>query len=117
MSWKYNYLGYLSVLSLIGILGFINRDSSHVFSFFAFLSYTGYFFVTPDELFKQRVYQSATITLLLLLVTMAGFFISYILTDNINFFLNGFWISFTLMIVAFPLIFTYLQIKDGAHSK
>lgn len=117
MHWKFNYLGLLSILSLIGILGFIERDHSHVFTFFAFLSYMGYFFVIPDELFKQRVIETAAITLLLVLTLMVGFFVAYIFTDNANFFLNGFWISFTFMIVVFPLLFTYFQIKDGSHAK
>ncbi len=117
MKRKINYLGLLSILSLIGMIGFIRRDNSHVFSFFAFLSYIGYFRITPDELFKQRVLQTAGITLLITFVLMTGLFISYILTENVNYFTNGFWISFTLMVVTFPLVFTFFHIKDGAHSK
>lgn len=117
MHWKFNYLGLLSILSLIGLLGFIERDNSNVFTFFAFLSYIGYFRITPDEFFKQRVLQTATITLFLMLTVMLGFFVAYIFTQNANFFLHGFWISFTFMIVTFPLIFTYFEIKDGSHAK
>lgn len=117
MNWKFNYIGLLSMLSLIGILGFIQRDHSNVFSFFAFLSYIGYFRITPDELFKQRVLQTAGITLLVTFVLMTGLFIGYLVTENVNFFTNGFWISYTLMVVTFPLVFTLFHVKAGAHSK
>lgn len=117
MKRKINYLGLLSALSLIGIIGFIRPDNIHVFSFFAFISYIGYFQITPDELFKQRVLQTAGITMLITFAFMTSMFIGYILTDNVNFFTDGFWISFTLLIVTFPLVFTFYQIKDGAHSK
>ena len=39
MNKQINYLGFLSTFSLIGVIGFFNRDQSHVFTFFAFLSY------------------------------------------------------------------------------
>jgi hypothetical protein len=117
MNKNINYLGLLSLLSVIGLMGFISRDNSHLFSFFAFLSYIGYFRIAPDELFKQRVLQTAGITLLITFVFMTGLFISYILTENVNYFTNGFWISFTLMVVTFPLVFTFFHIKDGANSK
>jgi hypothetical protein len=117
MKRKFNYLGLLSVLSFIGILGFIRRDNSHVFTFFIFLTYIGYFYITPDELFKQRIIQSAAITLLITMIAMVALFVGYILTQNVNYFTNGFWISFTLLIVTFPVVFTYFQIKDGHNQK
>jgi hypothetical protein len=117
MKRKINYLGFLSLLSIIGILGFIRQDSFNLFSFFAFLGYVSYFRVTPDEFFKQRVIQTAALTLLLTFVLMISLFIGEIFTQNLNFYTNGFWISFTVMIVAFPLIFTYFEFKDGTYSK
>jgi len=111
-----NYLGFLSILSVIGIFGFINRDQGHVFSFFAFLAYIGYFFVIPDELFIKRLLQTASLTLLVTFLLMAGLFIGYLLTENINFFTDGFWISFTIMIITFPIIFTFFEIKDDASK-
>lgn len=117
MKKNFNYLGFLSILSLIGLLGLFQDDATNLFGFFGFLGYVGYFYVTPDELFKQRVLQSAAITLLVLFVFMLSMFIGHMFTQNVNFFTNGFWISFTLMIVVFPIVFTYYQIKDGTHSK
>lgn len=117
MNWKFNYLGLLSLLSLIGLLSFARANGGNVAVFFIFLTYIGYFFITPDELFRQRVYQVATITLVLVLVVMVGFFVAYHLTNNPDHFMNGFWISFTLMIVTFPVTFTILEIKDASHPK
>jgi len=117
MKKKFNYLGFLSILSLIAILGFIQADSRHLFSFFGFLGYIGYFFITPDEMFKQRVLQTAALTLLITFVLMITLFVWHIFTQNINLYINGFWISFTVMVVTFPVIFTYFEFKDGSFSK
>jgi hypothetical protein len=51
------------------------------------------------------------------MIAMVGLFVGYILTQNVNYFTNGFWISFTLLIVTFPVVFTYFQIKDGHNQK
>jgi hypothetical protein len=112
-----NYLGLLSILSIIGIVGFLQEDSRNLFGFFGFLGYIGYFFITPDELFKHRVLQTASITLLISFILMLSLFLGEIFTQNLNFFTNGFWISFTVMIVTFPIVFTYFEFKDGASSK
>lgn len=117
MKSRFNYLGLLSLLAGIGFIGFINRENSHVFSFFAFLAYVSYFRVKPDELFQQRVLQSASLAFILTAISMISFFIGYIVSDDINFFINGFWISFTLMIISFPLVFLYFEIRDGAQNK
>jgi hypothetical protein len=117
MKRKINYLGFLSFLSIIGILGFILQDSSNLFGFFAFIGYIYYFRVTPDEFFKQRVIQTAALTLLITFVLMLSLFIGEIITQNLNFYTNGFWISFTVMIIAFPVVFTYFEFKDGIYSK
>lgn len=117
MNNKFNYLSLLSLLSLIGLLGFILEDSRNLFGFFGFLGYISYFFITPDELFKQRVLQSASITLIITFTLMISLFIGEILTQNMNFYTNGFWISFTVMIITFPIVFTYFEIKDGMFSK
>jgi len=117
MKKKINYLGFLSLLSVVGIFGFFDRSNSHVFTFFVFLSYIGYFYITPDELFKQRLIQSASITLLMVSMLMLGLFIGYLITQNVSYFTNGFWISFTTLIVSFPLVFTFFQLKDETTSK
>jgi hypothetical protein len=117
MKKPFNYLGLLSVLSMIGIVGFFQEESRNLFGFFGFIGYIGYFFITPDELFKQRVLQTAGFTFLITFAFMMSLFIGEIITGNINYYTNGFWISFTLMIVTFPVVFTYFEFKDGASSK
>jgi hypothetical protein len=117
MKRKINYLGFLSFLSIIGTLGFILQDSHNLFGFFAFVGYIYYFRVTPDEFFIQRVIQTAALTLLITFVLMISLFIGQIFTQNLNFYTHGFWISFTVMIVAFPIVFTYFEFKDGTYSK
>lgn len=112
MKRKINYLGFLSVLSLVAIIGFFRRDNSQVFTFLVFLSYLGYFQVTPDEMFRLRVYKSSGVALLLTLIVMVGFFVGFLITQEINYFSNGFWISFTVLIVSFPFAFLFFQMKE-----
>lgn len=117
MNWRFNYMGLLSLLSLIGLLSLLRADSGNAAVFFVFLTYIGYFFITPDELFRQRVHQVSTFTLTLVLFSMVGFFVAYHLTANPDHFMNGFWVTFTLMIVTFPVTFTIFEIKDASHPK
>lgn len=112
-----NYLGFLSLLSLIGLFGIFQRDSLNLLSFFGFIGYIGYFKVKPDELFKIRVYQTSAYTLVITLLLMLIFFVGYIITNNIDFFMHGFWISFTVMIITFPIIFVWSEWKEIKESK
>jgi hypothetical protein len=112
MKQRINYLGFLSLLSLIGLIGFFNRDVSFVFTFFIFIGYASYFRIVPDELFKKRLMQSATISFFTLGGIMLGFYVLYLITSNPEVFVHGFWISFTLLTLLFPIIFTFFEIKD-----
>ena len=82
-----------------------------------FIGYFSYFFVTPDEFFKKRVMQTSTIVLILVSILMLGFYLGFIITQNVNFFSNGFWITFTVLLILFPLIFTIFEIKDSVKPE
>lgn len=108
-----NYLGFLGFLSLIGVWGMIDTDVRHTLTFLLCIGYFSYFFVKPDELFKMRVLQTSTITLLIAFLVQMGFYLAYLFTTNIEFFVHGFWISLTVLTVSFPLIFIIFEVKDG----
>lgn len=109
-----NYLGFFGFLSLIGIIGIMLPNSSFTLTFLAYIGDFCYFFVKPDELFKKRVYQTAVITLLISFLVQLGFYLAYLITDQVDYFVNGFWISFTVMTVTFPITFFVFEIKDGS---
>lgn len=54
-----NPLGYLGLLGFIGITGIVT-DNKFFLAFFAFFVFFRYFFVIPDELFRQNVRRAAT---------------------------------------------------------
>lgn len=112
-----NYLGFIGFLFFIGFVGIFDPESRFTLSFFASIGYFGYFFVTPDELFKKRVMQTSTIVLSLLTLMMLGFYVGFLITQDENFFINGFWISFTALLILFPLIFTIFEVKDSVKPE
>lgn len=118
MKLKLNYLGFAGFLFLIGFVGVFDSEIRlPYFLFFASIGYFGYFFVTPDELFKKRVMQTSTIVLMFISILMLGFYLSFIITQDLNFFINGFWISFTVLLILFPLIFTLFEVKDSVKQE
>ncbi len=117
MNLKLNYLGFIGFLFLIGFVGIFDSEARFTLSFFASIGYFSYFFVTPDELFKKRVMQTSTIVLILVSIMMLGFYLGFIITQDVNFFSNGFWITFTALLILFPLIFTIFEIKDSVKPE
>lgn len=108
-----NYLGFLGFLSIIGVWGMMDSNVRHSLSFLLCIGYFSYFFVKPDELFRKRVLQSSTLTLIMTFIVQFGFYLLYLFTNNVEFFVHGFWISLTVMTVTFPLVFLIFEVKDG----
>lgn len=108
-----NYLGFFGLLSLIGIWGLIDTNLSNTITFLICFGYFSYFWVKPDELFKKRVSQTATVTIFVTFLVQLGFYLGFLLTNQVEFFINGFWISFTVLTVIFPVVFFIFEVKDG----
>ena len=117
MKLKLNYLGFIGFLSLIGLVGIFDSESRFTLSFLASIGYFGYFFVTPDELFKKRVLQTSTIVLVFISLMMLVFYLGFMITRDVNYFTNGFWITFTTLLILFPLIFVIFEVKDAVKPE
>lgn len=117
MKLRLNYLGFFGFLFLIGFIGVFDSESRFTLSFFATIGYFFYFFVTPDELFIKRLFQTGLFSLINVFMSMLGFYIGYLLTKDVTFFVNGFWISFTVLTLTFPIIFTIFEFKDSVKSE
>lgn len=108
---KLNKLAFMSLLALLGFLG-INEQHGPMLGFFGFASYIRYFFVNPDELFRQNVRKAASI----------GFFSGVSITSlalavHIIFpeFLTGSIVlvsSFVVSVVCFTIALLVFEIKE-----
>ena len=117
MRLKLNYLGFIGFLFLIGFVGLFDHEARFALPFFATSGYFTYFFITPDELFKKRVLQSASIVFFIVSVMMLTFYLGFIFTKDVNFFTNGFWITFTALLILFPAVFAIFEVKDSVKSE
>ena len=74
---KINCLGFLSLLSLIALLGW-STGNEGLYGFFGFAYYLRYFWVLPDELFRQNLQKAATCAFLTELLALVPFmFLSF----------------------------------------
>lgn len=60
---RINYLGFLSLLSLIALLSW-RAGNTGLLGFFGFAYYLRYFFVLPDEAFRENLQRAATLAFL-----------------------------------------------------
>lgn len=112
---KFNYIILLSLLSLPAFLIFVDESfQGSIGLSFGYLLYLGYVKVPMDELFHKRVQQSASLTLLVVLLTMTGYLISLLFLEaTTEFFFGGFWVIFTLIHVFFNLLLSIFLFMDA----
>ena len=60
MKRKLNPVGFLSCISIIALMGFITNNRGW-FGFLGFLYYFRYFWIIPDESFRNNIKKSATV--------------------------------------------------------
>jgi hypothetical protein len=84
---------------------------------FGYLLYLGYIKTPMDELFLERVQQAASLTLLIIGLTMSGIFIAvYWAASSESFIFTSYWIVFFLLHVIFNVSLTVLLILDARGS-
>lgn len=107
-----NKLGYVGLLGLLGIVGFFAHNAVY-FALFAFLYYLRYFWVIPDELFKENVRKAASpsfftsLVLYTATVALTAFHISTL------FFVIGLVAGFVVPFILFTLLLTSFELKEG----
>lgn len=119
MTPKFNYISLLAIFSLPAFTVFVTDvalDTTISLSF-GYLLYLGYVKTPMDELFLQRVQQAASITLLIVGLTMSGVFIAVFWATNTESFINtSYWIVFLLIHVIFNVSLTALLTLDSKGS-
>jgi len=113
---KFNYISLLAVFSLPAftvLFTDVALDTTISLSF-GYLLYLGYIKTPMDELFLKRVQQAASITLLIVGLTMSGIFIAvFWAASSENFIHTSYWIVFLLIHVIFNGLLTVLLILDA----
>lgn len=117
MKKKINYLGFLSLLALIAILGCVTENKG-LFGFFGFAYYLRYFWVVPDEFFKQNVQRAATFAFMMEMVSLVPFmFICTCFFGATKAVPLSFGLSFAVVILAFTVALMVLEWKERAGAE
>lgn len=107
-----NYLGFLSLLALAAVLGW-RTGNTGLYGFLGFVYYIRYFWVCPDEFFRQNVQKSATsafMTEMLLLVPFL-FFCTYRYGIG-RAIPTAFGLSFAAGVLVFTVVLKVLEWKE-----
>jgi hypothetical protein len=107
-----NKLGLLGFLGLLGIVGFFTPNKIY-FAFFAFLYFGRYFFVIPDELFKENVKRAATPAFFtgMVIYTITAALTAF--SISIKFYVAGLVLGFSASFLVFVALFVYFEQKES----
>jgi hypothetical protein len=106
-----NKLGLLGLLGFLGILGFVT-DNRYLLAFFGFLVFFRYFFVIPDELFKQNVQRAATPAFFTGVGVQAITIIVTAFTKDVPQLVTGLSLSFSISIALFIILLVITEFKE-----
>lgn len=113
MKRKLNPVGFLSCISIIALMGFIT-DNRGWFGFLGFLYYFRYFWIIPDEAFKNNIEKSATIAFFAQLFSLVPLlFLIKFLTRHENFVPISFGMSFCIGILFFTSVTAVLEWRES----
>ena len=97
---KFNYLGLLSLLSLVSLLGRIT-------------DFIRYFWIIPDEFFRQNVQKSATFAFMAEMIAFVPFmFICAYIYDGSKAVATAFALCFAVVIIAFTLSLAFHEWRE-----
>ena len=107
-----NKLGYIGFLGLLGTVGFFAHNNVY-FALFAFLYYLRYFWVIPDELFKENVRMAASpsfftsLVLYVITVALTAFRVSTLI------FVIGLVTGFVVPLILFTILLVSFEVKEN----
>jgi hypothetical protein len=113
---KFNYISLLAIFSIPAFTVLFNDVAPDwtISLSFGYLLYLGYIKTPMDELFLKRVQQAASLTLLIIGLTMSGIFIAvYWAASSERFIFTSYWIVFMLIHVIFNVSLTVLLTLDA----
>ncbi len=109
----FNKLGLFSLLALLGVLG-LATENKGVLGFFGFAFYLGYFWVLPDELFRQNVRKAATAAFFFQMLSLLPICLGAVLLGLKGSRIAGvaFASSFAVGVILFSLYLTWMEWQE-----
>ena len=111
---KYGYIGFVSLLGLWGLYA----NEPLFLSFFAFVIFFGYFWITPDEMFIDTLKKCATIAFFtnITITVISTFVLSYFKLSS-NPLAGGAALGFGISIAIFVLLSFFFDLKERSGAK
>jgi hypothetical protein len=106
-----NKLGFLGLLGFWGVLGIVT-DNRYLLAFFAYFVFFRYFFVKPDELFKQYVQGAATPAFFTGVAIQAVTIAVTAFTKDINQLVIGLSLSFSIPVMLFIILLVGTEYRE-----
>jgi hypothetical protein len=100
----------------LGFLGLFTAQRGYL-GFFGFLYYIRYFFVIPDELFRENVQKAATPAFFIGLTACAAAIGARTLLNDPGLTLMGFGIAMALSIFVFTVILIRCEIRESSEGE
>lgn len=112
-----NKYGFIGFISLLGFWGLIGKEPLFL-SFFVFVIFFEYFWITPDEMFIETMRKCATIAFFTnLAVTSAGTLVLSHFEISRNPLAGGTALGFGISIAVFALLTFAMELKERIVSK
>lgn len=102
MKRKINFLGFLSLVSTVALLGIVTEEKGW-YGFLGFLYYLGYFWIIPDESFKEYVKNSSTLAFFIQVFSLIPTLTILGLLKYENYIQVAFGIAFCLGVFVFSI--------------
>lgn len=112
MKRKINFLGFLSLVSIVALLGTVTEEKGW-YGFLGFLYYLRYFWIIPDESFKEYVKNSATLAFFVQIFSMVLILTILGLVKNENYIQFAFGIAFSLGVFVFTISIVVAEWKES----
>lgn len=112
MKRKINFLGFLSLVSMVALLGTVTEEKGW-YGFLGFLYYLRYFWIIPDESFKEYVKNSATLAFFVQIFSMVLILTILGLMKNENYIQFAFGIAFSLGVFVFTISIVVAEWKES----
>lgn len=112
MKHRVNGLGFLSLLALIAILGWYTENKG-LYGFFGFVYYIRYFWVIPDELFRQNVQKAAVFAFMSEMILLVPFmFVCTFLYGAVRAVPAAFALGFAVTAFAFTIALVFWEWRE-----
>lgn len=112
MKRKINFLGFLSLVSMVALLGIVTKEKGW-YGFLGFLYYLRYFWIIPDESFKEYVKNSSTLAFFVQVFSLIPTLAILGLLKYEDYIQVAFGIAFCLGVFVFSISIVVVEWKES----